>query len=53
MSIRIDVVVGYPINDEVERMLGLAEAVGEPVTVTFMWEGREKAEHAVRGLERE
>jgi hypothetical protein len=47
MGIQIDVVVGYPINDEVERALGLAEAVGEPVTVTFMWEGREEAERAV------
>ncbi|MFF7858611.1 hypothetical protein [Streptomyces sp. NPDC007904] len=47
MGIRIDVVVDYPINDEVERVLGLAEAVGEPVTVTFMWEGRQEAERAV------
>ncbi|MGW7208584.1 hypothetical protein [Streptomyces sp. NPDC054837] len=47
MGIEIDVVVGYPINDEVERVLGLAEAVDEPITVTFMWEGREKAERAV------
>ncbi|MEU5888794.1 hypothetical protein ABZ835_18415 [Streptomyces sp. NPDC047461] len=47
MGIEIDAVVGYPINDEVERVLGLAEAVDEPITVTFMWEGREKAERAV------
>ena len=47
MGIEIDVVVGYPINDEVERVLGLAEAVDEPITVTFMWEGREEAERAV------
>jgi hypothetical protein len=47
MGIEIDVVVGHPVNDEVERVLGLAEAVGEPVTVTFMWEGREEAERAV------
>jgi hypothetical protein len=47
MGMEIDVVVGYPVNDEVERVLGLAEAVGEPVTVTFMWEGREEAERAV------
>ena len=47
MGIEIDVVVGYPINDEVERVLGLAEAVDEPITVTFMWEGQEKAERAV------
>ncbi|HZF87738.1 hypothetical protein [Streptomyces sp.] len=47
MAIHIDVVAGYPINDEMERVLGLAEAVGEPVTVTFMWEGREEAERAV------
>lgn len=43
----MDVVAGYPVDDEVERVLGLAEAVGEPVTVTFMWEGREEAERAV------
>ncbi|MGW7079977.1 hypothetical protein [Streptomyces sp. NPDC054866] len=47
MGIQIDVVAGYPINDEMERVLGLAEAVGEPVTVTFMWEGREDPERAV------
>ncbi|MFJ8462326.1 hypothetical protein [Streptomyces swartbergensis] len=47
MGIEIDVVVGHPVNDEVERVLGLAEAVGEPVTVTFLWEGREEAERAV------
>ncbi len=47
MGIEIDVVVGYLVDDEVERVLGLAEAVGEPVTVTFMWEGREEAERAV------
>ncbi|WP_327721437.1 hypothetical protein OG381_43205 [Streptomyces sp. NBC_00490] len=47
MGIEIDVVVGYPINDEVERVLGLAEAVDEPITVTFMWEGHEKAERVV------
>ncbi|GAA2680200.1 hypothetical protein [Streptomyces lunalinharesii] len=47
MGIEIDVVVGYPINDEVERVLGLAEAVGEPVTVTFKWEGSTAAERAV------
>lgn len=29
---------GFP-----QSLLGLAEAVGEPVTVTFMWEGREEA----------
>ncbi|ANB04448.1 hypothetical protein SAM40697_0486 [Streptomyces ambofaciens] len=46
MGIQIDVVAGYPVDDEVERVLGLAEAVGEPVTVTFLWEGRE-AERAV------
>lgn len=43
----MDVVVGYPINNEVERVLGLAEAVGEPVGVTFMWEGGGEAEQAV------
>ena len=47
MGIEIDVVVGYPVNDEMERVLGLAEAVGEPVTVTFMWDGRDEAERAV------
>ncbi|MET9505489.1 hypothetical protein ABZY42_27845 [Streptomyces sp. NPDC006622] len=47
MGIEIKVVVDYPINDEVERVLGLAEAVGEPVTVAFLWEGREEAERAV------
>ncbi|KIF73594.1 hypothetical protein QR77_05615 [Streptomyces sp. 150FB] len=47
MGIRIDVVAGYPVNDEMERVLGLAEAVGEPVTVTFMWEGRQGTERAV------
>ncbi|WP_449348664.1 hypothetical protein [Streptomyces shaanxiensis] len=41
MGIEMDVVVGYPVNDEVERVLALAEVVGEPITVTFMWEGRE------------
>ncbi len=35
------------VNDEVERVLGLAEAVGEPVTVTFVWEGGEEPERAV------
>ncbi|ANP52373.1 hypothetical protein J2Z21_008286 [Streptomyces griseochromogenes] len=47
MGIQIDVVVAYPINDEMERVLGLAEAVREPVTLTFLWEGREEAERAV------
>lgn len=47
MGIQIDAVAGYPINDEMERVLGLAEAVGEPVSVTFMWEGRERPERAV------
>jgi hypothetical protein len=47
MGIQIDVVAGYPVNDEMERVLGLAEAVGEPVTVTFMWEGHQGTERAV------
>ncbi|WP_053846107.1 hypothetical protein [Streptomyces sp. NRRL B-24085] len=47
MGIQIDVVAGCPVDDEMERVLGLAEAVGEPVNVTFMWEGRDEAEHAV------
>ncbi|POX57339.1 hypothetical protein C3489_01120 [Streptomyces sp. Ru71] len=47
MGIQIDVVVDHPINDEMERVLGLAEAVGEPITVTFRWEGRDEAERAV------
>lgn len=47
MGIQIDVVVGHPVDDEMERVLGLAEAVGGPVTVTFLWEGRGDAERAV------
>ncbi|PWI12646.1 hypothetical protein DI272_43420 [Streptomyces sp. Act143] len=47
MSIRIDVVVGHPVDDEMERVLGLAEAVGEPVDVTLLREGREEADRAV------
>ncbi|MFF4753687.1 hypothetical protein ACWD5R_30485 [Streptomyces sp. NPDC002514] len=47
MGIEITAVVSYPINDEMERVLGLAEAVGEPVTVTFIWERRAQAERAV------
>ncbi|QKW51829.1 hypothetical protein [Streptomyces buecherae] len=47
MGIRIDVVVGHPEDDEVERVLGLAEAVGEPVTVTFRWHGGTVEERAV------
>ncbi|MFG3015853.1 hypothetical protein ACGFZB_36500 [Streptomyces cinerochromogenes] len=47
MGIRIEVEAGYPVNDEMERVLGLAEAVGEPVSVTFLWEGGKEAEHAV------
>ncbi|WND35995.1 hypothetical protein RI578_17615 [Streptomyces sp. BB1-1-1] len=47
MGIRIDAEVSYPVNDEVERVLGLAEAVGEPITVTFVWEGGRPSEHAV------
>ncbi|OIJ88669.1 hypothetical protein BIV25_36525 [Streptomyces sp. MUSC 14] len=46
MGIQVDVVASYPVNDEMERVLGLAEAVGEPVTVTFVWDG-EDAERAV------
>ncbi|MFF7095752.1 hypothetical protein ACFY9A_25640 [Streptomyces rubradiris] len=47
MGIQLDAVVGYPVDEEVEKVLGLAEAVGEPVTVTFMWEGREGVERLV------
>lgn len=47
MGIQIDVVAAYPINDEMKRVLGLAEAVGEPVRVTFLREGRQEAEHTV------
>ncbi|MFD5446592.1 hypothetical protein [Streptomyces sp. NPDC127100] len=47
MGIRIDAEVSYPVNDEVERVLGLAEAVGEPATVTFVWEGGRGTECAV------
>ncbi|MFD0318890.1 hypothetical protein [Streptomyces flavalbus] len=48
MGLVVDVVVDCPgADDEMERVLGLAEAVGGPVTVTFVWEGREEAERAV------
>ncbi|MGX1512108.1 hypothetical protein [Streptomyces collinus] len=47
MGIRIEAEVSYPVNDEVERVLGLAEAVGEPVTVTFVWEGGRPLLHGV------
>ncbi|MCT9093597.1 hypothetical protein N4G70_32715 [Streptomyces sp. ASQP_92] len=47
MGIEIDVVVAYPINDEMERALGLAEAVGEPVHVSFIGEGGGEVERAV------
>ncbi|MDQ0404483.1 hypothetical protein ABVB69_04950 [Streptomyces sp. NPDC000349] len=47
MGIQVDVVAACPVNDEMERVLGLAEAVGEPVTVTFMWEGGRATERAV------
>ncbi|MET9353838.1 hypothetical protein ABZY14_12675 [Streptomyces sp. NPDC006617] len=47
MGIRIQAEVGFPVNDEVERVLGLAEAVGEPVTVTFVWKGDRPPEQAV------
>ncbi|MFJ7150153.1 hypothetical protein ACIQVT_18400 [Streptomyces sp. NPDC100445] len=47
MDIQIDLVVSYPMDDEMETVLGLAEAVGEPVTVTFRWEGPGEPEHAV------
>lgn len=47
MGIRIDAEVSYPINDEVERVLGLAEAVGEPVTVTFVWDRGRPMLHGV------
>ncbi|MEV4331854.1 hypothetical protein AB0K02_15165 [Streptomyces sp. NPDC049597] len=47
MGIQIDAVANYPVDDELERVLGLAEVVGQPVTVTFMWEECEKAERAV------
>ncbi|MFG3247465.1 hypothetical protein [Streptomyces sp. NPDC048187] len=47
MGIRIAAEVSYPVNDEVERVLGLAEAVGEPVTVTFLWEGGGPPQRAV------
>lgn len=47
VGIQIDVVVDYPVNDEVERVLGLAEALGEPVAVTFVWEGGQEPERAV------
>ncbi|MFE6776942.1 hypothetical protein [Streptomyces sp. NPDC057702] len=47
MGIEVDAVVSYPINDEMERALGLAEAVGEPVTVTFVYEGGREPERRV------
>lgn len=47
MGIRIDAEVSYPVNDEVERVLGLAEAVGEPVTVTFVWDRGRPMLHGV------
>ncbi|MFC9057945.1 hypothetical protein ACFTXB_07790 [Streptomyces sp. NPDC057074] len=47
MGIQVDVVAACPVNDEMERVLGLAEAVGEPVTVTIMWEGGRATERAV------
>ncbi|MFD4349128.1 hypothetical protein ACFWQ6_30340 [Streptomyces coelicoflavus] len=36
MSIRIEAEVSHPVNDEVERVLGLAAAAGAPVTVTVV-----------------
>ncbi|MEU5138240.1 hypothetical protein ACGH52_21425 [Streptomyces sp. BBFR25] len=47
MGIRIEAEVSYPDNDEVERVLGMAETVGEPVTVTFAWEGGRPLLHGV------
>lgn len=47
MGIRIEAEVGYPADDEVERVLGMAETVGEPVTVTFAWEGGRPLLHGV------
>jgi hypothetical protein len=47
MGIRIEAEVSFPVDDEVERVLGLAEAVGEPVTVTFVWEGGRPLLHGV------
>ncbi|MGW4570156.1 hypothetical protein [Streptomyces tendae] len=47
MGIRIEAKVSFPANDEVERVLGMAEAVGEPVTVTFAWEGGRPLLHGV------
>ncbi|MEU1047142.1 hypothetical protein ABZ400_18505 [Streptomyces sp. NPDC005897] len=47
MGIRIEAEVSYPADDEVERVLGMAETVGEPVTVTFAWEGGRPLLHGV------
>ncbi len=47
MGIRIDAEVDHPVNDEVERVLGLAEAVGGPVTVTVVREGDRPLLHGV------
>lgn len=47
MGLQVDVVVSYPVKQEMEKVLGLAEAIGEPVTVTFMPEGYDKTKRAV------
>ncbi|MFJ6691502.1 hypothetical protein [Streptomyces sp. NPDC091294] len=47
MGIRIEAEVSFPANDEVERVLGMVETVGEPVTVTFAWEGGRPLLHGV------
>ena len=44
MGLQIDVVVSYPIKQEMEKVLGLAEAIDEPVTVTFKPEGGDRTE---------
>ncbi|WP_282090572.1 hypothetical protein [Streptomyces tendae] len=47
MGIRIEAEVSYPADDEVERVLRMAETVGEPVTVTFAWEEGRPLLHGV------
>ncbi|MFC9464619.1 hypothetical protein [Streptomyces coelicoflavus] len=47
MGIRIEAEVSHPVNDEVERVLGLAEAVGAPVMVTVV---RDKGRPLLHGV---
>ncbi|MGW2133776.1 hypothetical protein [Streptomyces coelicoflavus] len=47
MSIRIEAEVSHPVNDEVERVLGLAAAAGAPVMVTVV---RDKGRPLLHGV---